>query len=288
MTGYGSGSYTDRDIRLDVEAKSLNHKYRDICVHLPKPLARLEHDIRRKLQQQFLRGRFDVWVKIETVDFPSRKLKLDLSLVNQYLVCLQELQQNLGIKGEIDIKLIARNPSLFTLEENETDMGDLSVPISAALEQALESLANMRTEEGRALDAEIRRLSTSLSQILTKIEQRFPEFIKDYQARLISSVKRLANDIEIEPLRVAQEVALYADRSDIGEELVRLQSHLEQLGCFLDEEGAVGKKLDFLIQEINRELNTIGSKASDTFILHLVVEAKDILEKIRELVQNVE
>ncbi len=288
MTGYGCGGAVDESITIEAEAKSINHRYLDISIRLPKEFASLEHGIKKLIQKRFSRGHFDVWIKVEDSQQNQQQLKLNAPLAKAYVDSLVKLQQELNLPGEINIDFLGNNPQLFTtLEELKSEV-DISRQLRQALKQALDSLEAMRAEEGRATYEEISQLAARIKQVLTQIEQRTPLLVDEYKVRLTQKINKLAPKIAIPEERLAQEVIIYAERSDISEELLRLNSHLNQLSGFLAAEGAIGKKLDFLIQEMNRETNTIGSKVSDVAISQQVVEIKCQLEKIREQVQNIE
>ncbi len=289
MTGYGCGRFSDETLTIEVEAKSINHRYADISVRLPRELGYLENGIRKLIKKRFFRGRFDVWVKLDWPNKDQTRLKLDSRLARTYLNDLGKLQQELKLPGEITIGLLSDNHQLFaTLEEEAIPSADISPQLEQALKQALDSLEQMRVEEGRAIYEEINKIAGQIKHVHTQIEQRSPQLAIHYKERLDQKIKKLSPQANITEERLAQEVAIFAERADISEELVRLDSHLNQLLGFLKTEGAVGKKLDFLVQEMNRETNTIGSKVADVTISQQVVEIKCQLEKIREQVQNIE
>jgi uncharacterized protein (TIGR00255 family) len=288
MTGYGYGRHSDEALVVEVEAKSINHRYCDVSIRLPKELTHLEHGVRKLIQNRFSRGHFDIWIKVKWLNHNQKQLRLDSRLAEAYLNGLRQLKERLQLPGEIGIGFLGNNPHLFTTLEEVGPPTDVFPQLEQALCQALDSLEQMRAEEGRVIYGELNKLVDQIKHSLVQIKQRSPQLVSHYQARLAQRIKQLAPQLEINEERLAQEVVLYAERADIDEELVRLDSHLNQLSGFLAADGALGKKLDFLVQEMNRETNTIGSKASDVAISQQVVEIRCRLEKIREQVQNIE
>jgi len=288
MTGYGRGLYEDERIRIEVEAKSINHRYCDINIRLPRQLGYLEMHIRQRLRQCFQRGHFDIWVKVEWLAGGGRALRLDQELARQYLEALRAFQAEYGLEGRVDIRLIGTNPSLFEVAEAEVADEEFVAKLDQALGEACEQLERMRRAEGEHIRQEMHRLVGCIRDCLEEIEGRSLRVIQKYHQGLQARVAQLFSGVKLDETRVAQEVVLLAERADIHEEIVRLRSHLAQLEHFLDSPGPQGKKLDFLVQEINRETNTIGSKSPDAAISQKVVEIKDYLEKIREQVQNIE
>jgi uncharacterized protein (TIGR00255 family) len=287
MTGYGNGSSSHDALVVEVEAKSINHRYFDISIHLPRELTCLEHGIRKLVQKRFFRGHFDVWVKVEWLNKNQIRPRLNLQLAKEHLNALRRLQHELQLPGDISVEFLESNPHLFIRPEEAIRHDAVSLQLNQALTQALDALAKMRVEEGRAVYEDINQIAAQIKKNLTQIKQRFPQLVGDYRDRLAQRVNKLASqlNISIGEERLAQEVVIYAERSDISEELVRLSSHLNQLLGFLEADGAMGKKLDFLVQEM---VNTIGSKVSDVTVSEQVVEIRSCLEKIREQVQNVE
>jgi uncharacterized protein (TIGR00255 family) len=287
MTGYGYGRYGDDILTVEAEVKAINHRYSDICIHLPKELNCLEYRIKKAVQNRFSRGHFDVWIKIEQANGGQNRQKLNIPAVKAYLDDLHQLQQELQLPGEIGIDFLKDNLNLFT-QAQTVPAGDVFPQVEQALFPALDSVEQMRSEEGRTIYEELNRIIKQIKCLLAQIDQHTPRLVDHYRARLTQKVNRLASQLNIEEERLAQEVAIYAERSDISEEILRLDSHLNQLLAFLEAEGAIGKKIDFLIQEMNREINTIGSKVSDVSISEQVVEIRSFLEKIREQIQNIE
>jgi uncharacterized protein (TIGR00255 family) len=284
MTGFGKGEGGG----YVVEMRSVNHKFLDVAPRLPKSLSALEGRLKKAIGERFSRGRIDVFVTSGGSEEGPKALKLDLQAAKQYIELLSELKSQFDLPGEIDIDMVGSLKDIIIIQEEAGDLEAAWSALEAALSEALNALERMRAEEGANLDADIRNRSLTISLGLDEVAKRSPEVVKEYQAKLKERVEKLAQGIELDGERLAQEAALMADRCDVTEEVVRGRSHLAQLHKMLNEGGPVGRKLDFLIQEINRELNTIGSKSSDFEITKRVIEMKSEMEKIREQVQNIE
>jgi uncharacterized protein (TIGR00255 family) len=288
MTGYGRGEWQGEGQRVEVEVKSFNHRYCDILPHLPRRLNALEGQIRNYVKQRVSRGRIEVFVQIGDSSPVEQKLELDLNLARDYHLALKALQENLGIPGEIRIETLSNFKEIFTRKEVETNLEKEWAALLEALEGALGQLENMRREEGLMLRQDFLNRLKTVEEMLQGIEEKAPLALRACRDRLAQRVQELCGGLQIDEARLAQEVAYLAERSDLNEELVRIGSHLSQFREMLDRPEPMGRKLDFLLQEINREANTIGSKASDAGIAQLAVGIKSELEKIREQVQNVE
>jgi uncharacterized protein (TIGR00255 family) len=288
MTGYGRGEWQENEKRLEVEVKSFNHRFLDISPHLPRRLNSLEARVRSVIRQRLSRGRVEVSVQIEDASLVEQRLELDVALARDYHLGLKTLQQELGILGEIRLETLANFREIFTRKEVETDLEKEWASLQTALEAALRSLEQMRQDEGLALREDFLGRLTALEEMTKEIEKKAPLALEACRDRLAERVQELSRGLPVDETRLAQEVAYLAERSDITEELVRIRSHLNQFRQMLDDSEPVGRKLEFLLQEINREANTIGSKASDAGIAHVTVEIKSELEKMREQVQNVE
>ena len=288
MTGYGRGEWQEGERRVEVEVKSFNHRYLDISPHLPRRLNSLEAQVRNLIKQLVSRGRVEVSVQTDDSSRVEQKLELDIALARDYHLALKTLQQELGILGEIRLETLANFRDIFSRKEVETDLEKEWASLQVALEAALRSLEQMRRDEGLALRGDFLGRLTSIEEMAGKIEKKAPLALEACRDRLAQRVQELSRGIPVDEVRLAQEVAYLAERSDITEELVRIRSHLNQFREMLDDSEPVGRKLEFLLQEINREANTIGSKASDAGIAQEAMEIKSELEKMREQVQNVE
>jgi uncharacterized protein (TIGR00255 family) len=269
--------------------KSVNHRYLDISLRLPKKYTLIEERIRKKIASQFSRGRIEIMLQVNGDAIRVQNLELDTGLAAAYYKILGRLKEQFDLKGEIELSLMASFKDLILIKEEEIDVEKDWEIIEPILVEGMSSMEQMRIEEGRALYADLIKRLDLLSSLVNDIQNRVPEVIKVYRDKLQEKIKTLLEDIEADPMRLAQEVAIMADRSDVTEELVRIRSHFDQFRGLTDTDGAIGRKLDFLIQEMHREANTIGSKAGgDTFISHKVVDIKCELEKMREQVQNIE
>jgi len=289
MTGYGRGEAKDESRSFLVEIKSVNHRYNDIIIRMPKKLSSFEEKIRKIIKDSVKRGRIEVYITLEESKDEEIIIKPNLNIIEQYFNSLKEIKEKLQIEDEISLYHLTRFPDTFTIENKEEEEDIIWEFLSSALNEALESLISMRKAEGLKLTEDIRNRSMKIQKIVKEIESRTPIIVKEYRTKLFERIKELTEDtIEIDEERIALEVSIYADKSNIAEEIVRLFSHLDQLNNITGESGAVGRKLDFLIQEMNREINTIGSKSSDINISSMVIEIKSELEKIREQVQNIE
>jgi uncharacterized protein (TIGR00255 family) len=288
MTGYGRGEWQENERRVEVEVKSFNHRYLDISPHLPRRLNSLETQVRNLVKQRVSRGRVEVSVQIDDSSLVEQRLELDLALAKDYHLALKTLQQDLGIPGEIRLETLANFRDIFSRKEVETDLEKEWASVLVALEAALSSLEQMRRDEGLALREDFLSRLKAIEEMAREIEKKAPLALKACRDRLAERVQELSGGLPVDESRLAQEVAYLAERSDITEELVRIRSHLNQFREMLDDPEPAGRKMEFLLQEINREANTIGAKASDAGIAQVAVGIKSELEKMREQVQNVE
>ncbi|HZS42610.1 MAG TPA: YicC/YloC family endoribonuclease [Candidatus Paceibacterota bacterium] len=288
MTGYGraEGHYKSRS--LIVELRSVNHRYCDVMIRLPKPFALLEETVKKKVQGRFARGHIEVSVNFNGTASSPKRFKLDMESAEAFYDILKKLKKDLRLPGEIDLGLLSHFREMITLVE-PAEKVELIIPLLyKSLDKAMTNLEKMRREEGRALADDLSGRLQALSKMLSLIKIREKEATAAYHQRLQARVSELSKGVAVDPARLAQEVAIFAERSDISEETARLKTHLEQFQKLMQKEEAVGRTLDFLLQEMNREINTIGSKANDVTISLQVVAMKSELEKVREQVQNVE
>lgn len=290
MTGYGTaGVQTDTGRSYSIEVKSVNHRYCDVNVKLPGKLSFLDQELKALVKKRFNRGRFDIYVGVDEFGKGSKQITFDKELAAQYLAQLQELGEFLGIEARADLLAITRMPDVLRVEPVELDQDEVRRQLTAILVEALESLEQMRIHEGEVLDQDIRGNLGAIRSIVDTVQELAKASPAQYKAALEERLKRLTDGVkEIDPDRLAQEVAVFCDRIDVSEEITRLYGHLDHFLHVSEANEAVGRKLDFLIQEMNREINTIGSKSNNAEITKQVVDVKAILEKIREQVQNVE
>lgn len=288
MTGYGRGENEWEGKAFTVEIRSVNHRFCEVVIRLPKSYLALEDMIRKIITEQVSRGRLDVFVTVESHGSKNRSVQVDKELAMAYYNALEELRETIGIEGNPGIIDLARLPDVIVLEEQSDDLEELWPTLDLALHQALESLVNMRVSEGARLHKDLLMRVARLEEYTDTIAGRAPSVVVEYREKLQARLKELAADVEIDQSRLAAEIAIFADKSNISEEIVRLRSHFQELKKTMELDEAVGRKLDFLVQELNREYNTIGSKSNDLEISSLVIKAKSEVEKIREQVQNIE
>ena len=288
MTGYGRSEVHQAQLTLTVEARSVNHRYLDIALRYPRLYAPLEARMKQRVQAHVARGRIDITIAQQDDPGTRRGLTLDHALAGQYYAALQQLQTSLQLPGPIDVSLIAGLRDVFKVEEPAEDAEAAWDLIALGLDTALQALHTMRQQEGEALERDFHSRLQTMRQHAQTIRQRVPEVVLDYRQRLEQRVTELFEQYTLDPQRLAQEAILFAERTDITEELTRLEAHMQAFTRLLASPEAVGRKIDFLVQEMNREVNTIGAKSNDTAISHSVVELKSELERIREQIQNIE
>ena len=289
MTGFGRGEYKDDNYQFLVECKTINHKYADINIRLPRKLSFLEDKARVLVKDYIKRGRVDLYIKLDLLGSEDVNLKFDEALATQYVSILKQIKDKFDLVDDISVMNIAKFPDVIKTEEKEDDEDKLWSMLKVALENALLKLKEMRSEEGKKLAEDIQNRFDLLKNYIEDIEKYSYNVVIDYKEKLKNRISDMLEDPSIiDESRLAQEVAIYADKSSITEEIVRFKSHIEQLKNTVVKNESIGRKIDFLIQEMNRETNTIGSKSSDLNITNLVVEVKSELEKIREQIQNIE
>lgn len=289
MTGFGIGEFKDQYYNLSVECKTINHKYLDINLRIPRKLSFLEDKLRFLIKDHLGRGRVDIFVKFETVTSVGSQLVYDAELAKQYYHILKNIKSDFGLEEPISPVDIAKFPDVVKITEAEDDEEILWNMLSDAANKALENLCNMRIIEGKKLEKDILARADLLERSVCDLEKYTDTIEKEYKDKLYARISELLDDPKVvDEYRLAQEVAIYADKSNITEEIVRFKSHINQLRDTVTADESVGRKMDFLIQEMNREVNTMGSKSSDVSIANLVINMKAELEKIREQVQNIE
>lgn len=287
MTGCGRSQQREGAWEVTVELKAVNHRFLDIACRLPRSLAFLDEIVRKALNARLQRGHVDVFVTVARTDASDRQVQVDEALAAAYRDAAERLAEVLGRAQRLDLAQLMAMEGVVTVTESDMDGEAVSAACRRAMDEAIDQLCAMRAREGDSLRADLNVHLDAAAALREKILLRAPGVVEDYRARLQQHLAQLGAD-GVEPQRVAQEVAIMADRCAIDEELSRLQSHIGQLRAYLDAQDETGKKMDFLIQEMNREANTIGSKASDAQIAQLVVDLKSEIEKLREQVQNVE
>lgn len=290
MTGFGRGEYSDGKRNVICEIKTVNHRYADISIKMPKRYSFAEEKIKALIKEQMKRGKADVSIMVENLTEGDIMIRLNAPVARQYISNLKELKSDYDLTGEIDLSLVSSMPDVLKVIPDVEDEEEVSAVICRAVEIASGNLDVMRLQEGSKLAEDLLARGEIIREIVKKIDVRAPLVAKEYKDKLESRIKELLEDkVDIPEDRILVEAAVFADKANITEELVRLDSHMNQLKSFLTgSDGSVGKKLDFLVQEMNREANTIGSKANDLEITSLMLEAKSEIEKIREQVQNIE
>ena len=289
MTGYGKGEYENELYRFTIEIKSVNHRYNDISVKMPRHISYLEDTIKRSIKEKISRGKVDVYINLEYVNDSSVDVKVDIPLALSYKNALEELRVELNIEDNIRLNNILSMNEVVKTQRKNVDENLVADCLMKSLSMAIEHITDMRQKEGLELKKDMLIKLDNIENFLQIIEERSPSLVIEYKDKLKDRIDELLDhNVSIDEERLSSEVAIFADKSSIDEEIVRLKSHIKQFISILEEEDSVGRKLDFLIQEFNREINTIGSKANDIIISKNVVELKAELEKIREQVQNIE
>ena len=290
MTGFGRAEAAGQTTSLVAEVRSVNHRHLDMAFRLPRTLAAFETDARRLVQSRLERGRVDVSVQLAPVaGVSAQRVSVDSALAAEYVARARELARAVGSASDVTLAWVLERPGVMRLEEAEAPAPEALWPLLAeALGRALDELVARRTAEGLALGAELRTLQADLAAQVEMIAARMPAAAARYQERLRERIRALLGDAAVDQGRVLTEVAIWAEKTDVREELTRLSAHLEQLALVLERGGACGRALDFLMQELNREINTVASKADDLEVSQAALAAKGVVEKMREQVQNLE
>lgn len=288
MTGFGAGQARIESEELAVEVRSWNHKFCEVKVRLPRELGPLEPGIIKAVKNRIARGSVEVFVKRQGADEAMGAPTVDLALAREYFVALTSLASELRLSGEVQVQDIAAQPGVIRLEERQIDLTRAGEATHTALSEALGKLAEMREAEGGAIEEDLRGRLDALQSLANEIKAIAPQAVAQYQQRLSDRLAELSRGVSIDPQRLAQEVAFYAERSDIAEEVTRLFSHLDQFRNLARSAEPSGRRMEFLVQEMNREVNTTGSKSQNPEISSRVVAMKAEVERIREQVQNVE
>ena len=291
MTGFGRGASGENGCTWTVELRSVNHRYLDISIKLPRRFVGWDERIKKEVAALHSRGRIDLFIAYTDEGADSAKLKIDLGLAKEYLRCLKQMAGELSLRGEPDLNLLAAYRDIIAPVDDETDaeaMETVWPALQEALAESLKECLKMRRNEGAALKDDLLTRLLVFQEKVDTIEESLPFIIDKKEKALKERLDNLLNGIDIDPVRLAQEVAILVDKSDVTEEIVRLRSHLEQFHGFLNIDEPVGRRLDFLVQEFLREVNTIASKINHAGTAHLIVGMKNDLEKIREQVQNLE
>ncbi len=288
MTGYGSAKGVSGATDITVELKSVNNRYLDCNIRMPRVYSSIEDSLKASVTRSISRGKVDVYINVDSSKADNVTVRVNKPVADAYMAVLRSLSDEYNLDSSVSAIEFARFPDVLQLEKSETDTDVLSNDISNVLEQALKDFDTMRTREGENLANDIAQRLTEIERLTNKAEECSPKSVTDYRAKLEAKMNEVLQSKEIDTSRILMEAAIFADRVAVNEETVRLKSHIQQLRTMLKSHEPVGRKLDFMIQELNREANTIGSKGNDVEMAHIVVDLKAEIEKIREQAQNIE
>ena len=288
MTGYGRAVETRSGREITVELRSVNNRYLDCTVKLPRAFAFAEDAIKKRVKESVSRGKVDVYVSVGAETAADLQISLNRPVLEGYLQAMKEVARDYDVVDDISVTALTRLPDVFTVEKAQTDEAQVLADLLAVTDQALDAYNRMRQTEGAAMEQDLRNRAATILDLVAKVEARSPITVSEYRSRLEAKMQEVLSSTTIDESRILTEAAIFADKIAVDEETVRLRSHLAQLETMLTTGGAIGRKLDFLMQEMNREANTIGSKGNDLEQARTVVEIKAELEKIREQMQNIE
>ena len=288
MTGYGRGEAELHNRSIVIELKSVNNRYLDCSVRLPRSCSFAEEGIKSRIKAATSRGKVDVYVTVDSTQADAVAVTVNRPLAESYMKAFGEMSEAFGIQNDVTVSTLARFPDVLTVEKLPQDQDALAADLYAALDLALSDYDRMRSAEGEKLKEDLLSKLAHLEDFVTQVEERSPETVKEYREKLLAKLQEVLSNTQIDESRILTEAAFFADKVAVDEETVRLRSHISQFRDLLEQGGIVGRKIDFLIQEMNRETNTIGSKCTDLAISHIVVDMKSEIEKLREQVQNIE
>ena len=288
MTGYGRAVETVNGREFTVEIRSVNNRYLDCTVKLPRSLTFAEDAVKQAVKASVSRGKVDVFITVKTEGGMEAQVTLNKSMVEGYLAAMKQMVTEYGVTDDISVSLLSRMSDVFTVEKPDVDEEQLLADLMSVVKKALAGYDTMRRTEGAALDADLRSRAGTILELVAQVEAGNGQTVIDYRTRLENKLREVLENTSIDESRILTEAAIFADKVAVDEETVRLRSHLDQMASMLTGGGAVGRKLDFLLQEMNRETNTIGSKCTDVRLARIVVDIKAELEKIREQTQNIE
>lgn len=288
MTGYGRCEAVIEGKKILVEIKSVNHRFSDYNIKVPRHLGFLEDKMRQYASERVTRGKVDIYVAVENYDTADCDIMLNTELAKNYIDVLCELRDKFGLRDDISVSSVAGYTDIFKTERREEDADEVWAAVKPIAEEAMDAFVAMRSREGERIEKDLRERIAYMSELAGQVDERSPQTVAEYKDKLYAKIRELLEDRNIDEARILTEVAIFADKVAVNEETVRLSSHFEEFYQILDSGEPAGRKLDFLIQEINREVNTIGSKASDIEIAKIVVTLKGEIEKLREQIQNIE
>lgn len=288
MTGYGRAVETVNGREFTVELRSVNNRYLDCSVRLPRILSFGEDAVKQAVKASISRGKVDVFVSVRSEGGEQVQISLNQAVLEGYLTVMRQMVTDYGVADDISAASLSRMPEVFVIEKPQVDEEALLADLMGVVAKALEGYDAMRAAEGKAMEQDLRGRGNTILELVSKVEAGNAQTVVDYRTRLETKLKEVLANTAIDESRILTEAAIFADKVAVDEETVRLRSHLQQMNAMLDAGGAVGRKLDFLLQEMNREANTIGSKCTDVKLARVVVDIKAELEKIREQTQNIE
>ena len=288
MTGFGRAEAVTAERKITVELKSVNHRYLDLNMKMPRKLSFLEGNIRSLLKEYMQRGKVDVFITCEDYVQNRMTLKYNRELAGEYLKYLKEMEEEFGLENDVRVSALSRYPEVLTMEEQSVDEEELWESLELPLREACEKFVEARVREGEHLKKDLLEKLKGLDEKVTEVQERSPEVVQAYREKLEAKVHELLEDSQIDDSRIAEEVVLFSDKICNDEETVRLRSHISGMEKILNEKEGIGRKLDFMAQEMNREANTILSKSSDLTVSNIAIDLKTEIEKIREQIQNIE
>ena len=290
MTGFGRCETEINGRAITVEIKSVNHRYFEFSCRITRGYSFLEDKLKAFVNARVARGKIDMFVSVGAADDVPCEVAVNHSLVSGYLAAMKEISDTYGVPNDASVVALSRFPDVFTVNKAPVDEEQLTADVLTAADAALNSFIAMRETEGARMKADILSRAETILSIVSEIEERSPQTVREYENRLLERIRQTLENlsVEVDEQRILTEVAVFADKVAVAEETVRLRSHFEQLRAFLSRDQPIGRKIDFIIQEMNREANTIGSKVQDAVLAHKVVDIKSEIEKIREQVQNIE
>ena len=288
MTGYGRARQVLHGRTVTVELRAVNHRYLDCTVKAPRQFGFLDDAVKKAAAARIARGKTEIYVSVETDEGGDLSVTVNHALAERYLTALRELSEKYGLRDDVTVMSLAKMPDVLGSERIEQDADELTQDVLTVFSEACDGFDQMREREGEKLAEDVRSRAAVIETLVTEVETRSPERVAEYREKLLARMREVLEGTDVDETRIVTEAAIYADKTAVDEETVRLRSHLQQLDGMLNEEKPVGRKLDFLVQEMNREANTIGSKANDVSMAQTVVNIKSEIEKIREQIQNIE
>lgn len=288
MTGFGRAVEEIDGYVITVEIKSVNHRYFDFSSRIPRQYGFLDDKLKSYINSKVSRGKVECYVSVDALDTEDAAVVINKTLASAYVKALKELSEEYSLKEDFGTAFVSRLPDVFVLKKADEDKEKIWQLVKSVTDEAIEKFIQMRAVEGAKMKEDVASRAEYILDCVSFIEERSPQTVKEYNDKLVERVHEIIGDVSLDEQRIIQEVAVYADKVAVAEETVRLRSHIAQLKTFLESEEPIGRKMDFLVQEINRETNTIGSKANDVDIARKVVDIKAEVEKIREQIQNIE